>query len=642
MEHHHEHAGHADASPAHDTGRHAGHHTADFLRKFWIAFALAVPIFAYSDMARMLFGFSALQFPDAGILLFVFGSIAFFYCGAVFLTGAARDLSTRRPGMMTLIALAMTASYLYSAASLLLGTGHDLWFELVSLIAIMLLGHWIEMRSVARARGALAELAALVPDTADVERDGALARVPVAQLRVGDIVRVVPGARVPADGEVESGASELDESILTGESRPVAKAAGAEVIAGSINGDGTLRVRVTRIGESTFLSGIMRLVAQAQESKSRLELLSDTAATWLTFIAVGTGALTFAAWFSLGEGLGTAIERTVAVLVVACPHALGLAIPLVAAISTSLAARSGFLVRERRALEAARTVDTVLFDKTGTLTQGTFSASASSDEALALAVAVEAHSEHAIARAVLAEATRRGVSVVSATGFRRVPGVGAEATVDGRHVFVGHRGGADIVVEADGAAVGTITVADSVRPESREAIQLLAQQGVRAVMVTGDSENIARTVAEELGITEYFARVLPGEKAALVERLQKKGRVVAMVGDGVNDAPALAAADVGIAIGAGTNVAIESAGIILVRNDPRDVSKVIALSHLAYAKMLQNLFWATGYNIVAIPLAAGAFTAYGVVLQPAVAAILMSASTVIVAGNAVLLRRSRL
>ncbi len=628
-----------------DHGNHAkraGHHTEALLRKFWIAVALCVPIFFYSEMARSVFGIQGPQFTGSYCLDLILGSAAFFYCGSIFLRGAYTELRDRQPGMMTLIALAITAAYTYSFVSVILGTGHDLLFELASLIAIMLLGHWIEMRSVEGAQGALRELAKLLPDRAEVIKNGVAQTISRGDLKVGDIVLVRPGAQVPADSAIIEGSSELNESIITGESRPVPKSAGMKVIAGSLNGNGSLTVRVTDVGEGTFLAGVMRLVADAQASKSRLQMLSDKAAFYLTLIAIGVGVITFVAW-TLAAGVGAATERLVSVLVITCPHALGLAIPLVVAISTAMAAQEGFLIRERRALEQARTIDTVVFDKTGTLTEGEFAVTtSSSDEALMLAAAVETHSEHPIAKAIIAEAEKRGPTILEARDFERVGGVGAQATVGGKMIFVGQRGGDDVVVEADGRAIGSITVADRVRAEAKEAIDSLKRRGIGVVMITGDSHEVAASVAKQLGITDYFARVQPEEKAQKIKLLQTQGKKVAMVGDGVNDAPALTQADVGIAIGAGTTVAIESAGIILVRNDPRDVAKVVTLSQLTYRKMIQNLAWATGYNVIAIPLAAGVLAYRGIVLQPALAAVFMSASTVAVALNAVLLRNRKL
>ena len=638
MEHtHHNHA----TKNAHD--KHAGHHTADFLTKFWVALALTVPIILYSDLPHAFFGWSAPAFPGSGYMQLVLGSIVFFYGGLVFLKGALDELKARLPGMMTLIATAITTAYLYSVGTTLLGSGMNLYWELSTLIAVMLIGHFVEMKAVQSAKGALRELANLLPDTADIMRGGTPMTVSVSELREGDSALVRPGGKVPADGLVTEGDSEVDESLITGESRPVGKTRGAEVIAGSINGDGSLRIEIKKTGDKTFLAGVMRLVAEAESSKSRLQLLSDRAAFYLTLLAISSGAVTFVAWMYVGEGFGFAIERLVAVLVIACPHALGLAIPLVASISTTMAAQNGFFIKRRLALEAARNITTVLFDKTGTLTKGAFGVTfVTSDEALALAAAVESGSEHPIGKAVVEEARKRALDIKQAQNFKRVPGAGAEGVVEGSRVFVGHQGGSDIVIEVNGKQVGTIAVADTVRPEAKEAVDALKRMGLSVMMITGDSEVVAREVANELGITEYFARVQPEEKSEKVKFLQSQGKRVAMVGDGVNDAPALTQADLGIAIGAGTNVAIESAGIILVKNDPRDIPKIIELSRLTYSKMIQNLLWATAYNIIALPVAAGALAVYGIMLQPAVAAVFMSLSTVIVAINAALLRRATL
>lgn len=603
---------------------------------------MTVPIFFYSEMARAVFGIHGPEFLGWQYALLLFGSAVFFYCGWVFLAGAYDELRAKMPGMMTLIALAISTAYLYSVVSIILGTGHDLLFELSTLIAIMLLGHWIEMRSVQGAQGALTELSKLLPDQAEVIRGNKIEVVALHQLRVGDIVLVKPGAKVPADGKIVEGRSDVNESLITGESKPVEKTLGGAVIAGSINGDGSVKVKIESIGEQTFLAGVMRLVADAQASKSRLQMLSDRAAFYLTLIAIGAGSLTFIVWTILDAGIATATERLVAVLVITCPHALGLAIPLVAAISTTMAARNGLLVRQRSALESARNIDTVLLDKTGTLTEGKFSVTSASNEAVAAAAAVERESEHPIGKAIVEEAHKRGFTIAPAQQFKRLAGTGAQAVVGGKTVFVGHRGGTDIVVEVDGVSLGTITLADTVRPEAKEALRALRAMGISVAMITGDSEEVAAEVAKELEINEYFARVRPEEKSQKVKLLQSKGKKVAMVGDGVNDAPALMQADIGIAIGAGTNVAIESAGIILMRSDPRDIPKIFNLSRLTYRKMIQNLFWATGYNVVAIPLAAGVLASEGIVLQPALAAVFMSASTVIVAANALLLRRQPL
>ncbi len=653
--------------------KHAGHNTFSFLQKFWISLVLTVPIFFYSEMAREAFGIHGPEFLGWQYVLLMLGSAVFFYCGWIFLSSAYRELRARMPGMMTLIALAIIAAYLYSFVSIILGTGHDLLFELSTLIAIMLLGHWIEMRSVQGAKGALKELAKLLPDTADVIRNGKTETVALSDLRTGDKVLVKPGAKIPADGRIVEGQSEINEAIITGESKPVSKTTGAQVIAGSINGDGSLTVEVTHIGDKTFLAGIMRLVADAEASKSKLQMLSDRAAFYLTIIAIVAGVTTFIAWLLANAGVGTATERLVAVLVITCPHALGLAIPLVASISTTMAARNGLLVRRRMALEEARNITTVLFDKTGTLTKGEFGIDAivanegiTEDQVLKTAASVNSQSEHPLASAMVKEAQKRNIALLAIKDFARIGGRGAKARIESSEVYVGNesflkenniqvaaeyqnkidtlskQGKTVIFVVVDKKLIGSIALADVIREESREAIKTLKALGIRTAMVTGDSEDVAAWVSKEIGIDEYFAKVMPDKKAEKVKLLQSKGQKVAMVGDGVNDAPALTQADLGIAIGAGTNVAIESAGIILVKSDPRDIPKIFNLSRLTYNKMIQNLFWATGYNVVAIPLAAGALASYGIILQPALAAVFMSVSTVIVAFNAVLLRRQKI
>lgn len=677
MEHmHHDHSNHVAGSHLVSDktfDKHAGHHTQDFLKKFWIALLLTIPIFVYSEMAMMIFGADVQKFSGFPYILLAIGSIIFFYCGLVFLVSAYHELKARTPGMMTLISLAITAAYGYSIFSILLGGSHDLLFELSSLIAIMLLGHWIEMRSVRSAQGALAELAKLLPDTAEVIRGSTTNIIPLSELRIQDIVLVKPGSKIPADGKIIEGRSALDESVITGESRPIEKKIGDAVIAGAINGDGALHVVIEKIGEETFLAGVMRLVASAQSSKSHLQILSDRAAFYLTIIAVVTSTATFAVWIFIGAGMVTAIERFVAVLVIACPHALGLAVPLVASISTTMAARNGLLIKDRRALEAARNITVVLFDKTGTLTKGEFGVDTivpNGDETferiLQFAASVNKNSEHPLAKSMVSEATNRGITLFAVENFARLAGKGAKGIIGEEEVFVGsadilddlgltvaedaksqiaklsREGKTVIHVVANKKLLGSIALGDVIREESRQAIQSLKDLGIKTAMITGDGEDVAAWVSHELGITEYFSKVMPGEKAEKVKLMQGKGEKVAMVGDGVNDAPALAQADLGIAIGAGTNVAIESAGIILVQSDPRDIPKIIRLSKLTYAKMIQNLFWTTGYNVVAIPLAAGVLAPQGIVLEPAVAAVLMSLSTVIVAFNAVLLHREKI
>ena len=626
--------------------KHAGHSTRMFLRKFWVSLILTAPVVLYSSVMGKIFGWSPPDFSGDELLPFALGSVVFFYGGLVFLSGAWRELRARLPGMMTLIGMAVSAAYLWSIYATFTSE-EPLFWELTTLITIMLLGHYLEMKAVSGARGALKELSKLLPDKAEIVQPATRNPQPttkivsLSELKEGDVVLVRPGGKIPADGEVAFGESEVNESMITGESKPVFKKADDAVIAGTINGDGALQVKVTKIGEKTFLAGVMRLVAEAEASKSRLQLLSDKAALYLTIIAIVGGLLTLFAWLVSGATVSFSVARLVAVLVVACPHALGLAVPLIASISTTKAAQSGFLVKQRLSLESARGVGVVLFDKTGTLTEAKFAVTyASSDEALDLAASVNAHSEHPIAEAIVHEAKRRSLTGSEVKNFKRLPGRGAEGEIAGQKIFVGHQGGDDIVVTRDGSLVGTIAVADAIRPESKEAVMKLKALGLRVAMITGDSEAVAKEVAMELGLDQYFARVLPHEKSDKVRALQKQGLKVAMVGDGVNDAPALAAADLGIAIGAGTNVAIESAGIILVKNDPRDIAKVIKLSKITYRKMIQNLFWATGYNIVALPLAAGVLAARGILLEPALAAVFMSFSTVVVAVNALIMRRA--
>lgn len=657
----------------HEHNKHEGHKTSSFLVKFLIALALTIPIFFYSEMASAIFKIQAPQFAGSQYVLLALGSVVFFYCGLIFLTSAYRELKARLPGMMTLIAIAISAAYLYSFFSILSGTNHDLLFELSSLIAIMLLGHWIEMRSVQGAQGALKELAKLLPDQAEVIRGNKTEIIPLNELRVADVVLVKPGAKIPADGKIIEGNSQLNESIITGESKLVDKGVGHMVIAGAINGDGSLKVEIEKIGEQTFLAGVMRLVADAQASKSRLQMISDRAAFYLTIIAIVGGAITFITWLLAEAGIAIATERLVAVLVITCPHALGLAVPLVASISTTMAARNGLLVRQRLALEAARNINVVLFDKTGTLTKGEFGVDTiipnigvSEDQVLKTAASVNSRSEHPLAKAMVKEAQMRKIELLAVKDFSRLAGKGAQGRIDNSEVYVGNdsfltennisisleyknkidtlskQGKTIIHVIANKKLLGSIALVDVIREESREAIKTLKALGVKTAMVTGDSEDVAVWVSKELGVDQYFARVMPGEKAEKVKSLQSKGQKVAMVGDGINDAPALTQADLGIAIGAGTTVAIESAGIILVRNDPRDIPKIFNLSRLTYNKMIQNLFWATGYNVVAIPLAAGALAFKGIILEPWLAAVLMSVSTIIVACNAVLLRRQKL
>ena len=684
-----QHAGHAAAMGAKGDAEHADHgaehadHTGHenlFRRKFWVSLILSIPVILYSMGLQMMTGLKMPEFPGSEWIAPVFAVVVFFYGGLPFLQMAVPEIKNRQPGMMTLISLAISVAFIYSVASLFLPGQADFFWELVTLIDIMLLGHWIEMRSVRQASGALNALAKLMPDTAErILPDGSTETVRVNQLRTGDRLLVRPGASIPADGEIIDGESSINEAMITGESTPLDKAVGARVIGGSINGDGSLRVQVTATGDQTALAGIMRLVEQAQQSKSRTQILADKAAGWLFYIALGVAAITAVAWI-IATGFNiSVIERVATVLVIACPHALGLAVPLVVSITTAMGAANGILVRDRLALEKMRLIDTVLFDKTGTLTEGKFGvvgvAAADGfkeDEVLALAAAVEGDSEHTIARGIRESAEKRGLTLPEVRGFEAIKGRGAQAHSSEHMLYVGgprllellktslpaplaqfetqaSAKGQSVVhllqSNHDGSspqAVASFALADVIRSESRQAVEKLHEMGVQVAMLTGDSQAVAKAVADELGIDTYFAEVLPEHKDAKVSELQGQGRKVAMVGDGVNDAPALTRADVGIAVGSGTDVAVESAGIILVRNNPLDVVKIIKLSQNSYNKMIQNLVWAAGYNVVALPLAAGVLAPIGILLSPAVGAILMSLSTVIVAINAQLLRRNAL
>jgi P-type Cu2+ transporter len=654
--------------------KHAGHTVEMFRTRFWITLLLTIPALIWDPMIEGWLGYRAPVFPGSRFIPAVFGTIVMVYGGRIFLEGAARELSDRLPGMMTLIGLAISVAFLYSAAVTLGLRGHPLWWELATLVTIMLLGHWIEMRSIFQAQGALKELAKFLPDTAlRMTGHEQTEEVAIDALRDGDVVLVRPGSSIPADGIVRRGRTSVNESMITGESRLVEKAEGDRVIAGTVNAQGSLRVQVTGTGDKTALAGIMRLVEQAQTSRSRAQALADRAAYLLTIIAIVAGAATLVAWLALGATLDFTITRVVTVLVIACPHALGLAVPLVIAISTTMGAQAGLLVRDRRGLEEARTLNAVVFDKTGTLTLGQHrvveivtAGDVGEEDALSLAAAVERDSEHPIAQALMKSADERRIAVPAADEFRSLPGLGVQAVVQGRPLTVGGpellsrlqprlpaeltdatdrfgaRGQAAIHLVEGPRVLAAFAIADAIRPESYEAVRQLHEVGIEVVMLTGDSEAVARNVANELGIDTVFAQVLPEDKAKKIEELQTRGKRVAMVGDGVNDAPALLTADVGIAIGAGTDVAVEAGDVVLVRSDPRDVPRIIRLSRATYRKMIQNLWWAAGYNIFAIPLAAGVLAWAGVLLVPAVGAILMSASTVIVAINAQLLRRVRL
>jgi Cu2+-exporting ATPase len=639
---------------------HTGHEQM-FRRKFWVSLILSIPVLLFSPAVQGFLGYSMPAFPGSQWITPVFSVIVFFYGGLPFLQMAVPEIRNRRPGMMLLISLAIIVAFVYSLAALFIPTGVTFFWELVTLIDVMLLGHWFEMRSVRQASGALNELAKLMPDTAErIRENGETEEVSVTQLQSSDLVLVRPGGSVPADGQVEQGESDVNEAMITGESKPVSKEPGDQVIAGTINGDGSLRVRVTATGDETALAGIMRLVDQAQQSKSDTQILADKAAGWLFYVAIGVAVITAIAWVIAVGFKVDVIARVATVLVIACPHALGLAIPLVVAITTAMGANNGILVRDRLALEEAREIDTVIFDKTGTLTKGEFGVvgiesidSWSDERVLALAAAIEGDSEHTIARGIRQSAEERDLSLPEVSGFEAIKGRGVRADWDGAPVYVGGprllkmleielpeqlaqfeeqasaKGQSVINLVRGDAVAAAFALADVIRPESREAVQRLHEMGVEVAMLTGD-------------IDHYFAEVLPQDKDQKVLEMQNQGKRVAMVGDGVNDAPALTRADVGIAIGSGTDVAIESAGIILVKSNPLDVVKIFTLSRASYRKMVQNLIWATGYNVIALPLAAGILAPFGFLLSPAVGALFMSLSTVIVAVNAQFLRRLQL
>src|SRR5205809_5349969 len=657
----------------HHAGHDHGDMVADFQRRFWVSLALTLPVLATSEMVQHLFGVrGALAFPGDRYVEFAFASAVYLYGGRPFLTGLVAELRQKLPGMMTLVALAITVAYAYSALVVLGLSGNVFFWETATLIDIMLLGHWIEMRSVLGASRALEQLVRLLPAEAHRQRaDGGVDDVPLDAVRPGDRLLVKPGEKIPTDGLVVAGRTNVNQAMLTGESQPVEKGAGDEVIGGAVNGEGAITVEVRRTGAETYLSQVIELVRRAQETRSRTQDLANRAALWLTLIAVGGGTLTLALWLAAGREFSFALERMVTVMVITCPHALGLAVPLVVVVSTGLSARNGLLIRDRSAFERARELDAVVFDKTGTLTEGRFGVTdivpldgRTEAEVLRLAAALESRSEHPIDIGLVRAATERGAQYPAPDGFVAIPGKGAQGTVDGVAVKVvspgylrdqglgawdqeerarrlAAQGKTVVYVLADGALIGAIALADIIRPESRDALGRLKAMGIKPIMLTGDSAAVARWVAAELGLDDYFAEVLPDQKAAKIKEVKRRGLTVAMVGDGVNDAPALVEADVGIAIGAGTDVAIESADIVLVRSDPRDVAAIVELARATYRKMVQNLWWATGYNAVALPLAAGAlYGVAGVLLSPALGAVLMSASTVIVALNAQLLGRS--
>lgn len=652
----------------HNNHSHHEHMIEDFKKRFWICLILTIPIIILSPMIQMFAGMShSMQFKGNMYILFVLSSIVFFYGGWPFLKGLFDELKGGKPGMMTLIAVAITVAYVYSCAIVFGLSGSDFFWELATLIDIMLLGHWIEMKSVMGASKSLEELVKLMPSEAHkISDDGSIMEVKVETLQIGDKILIKPGEKIPADGIVIKGESFVNESMLTGESNPVDKKIGSDVIGGSINGDGSLTVEVKKKGDQSFLSQVIELVKQAQESKSKTQDLANRAALWLTIVALGSGIITFIVWeFILKRNFDFSLERTVTVMVITCPHALGLAIPLVVAVSTALAAGHGLLIRNRAAFEQARNLQAVIFDKTGTLTEGkfgitdviTFTTEVNKDELLKLAASLENNSEHPIAKGIATSVK----NFYSIENFKAIPGKGAEGIIDGKDIKVvspGYLKEKNIAIESsneslnkiysegktvvfvlfDNKLTGAIALADIIRPESKETITSLKAMGIKCMMLTGDNNQVAKAVSQEIGLDEYFAEVLPDKKADKVKEVQSRGLIVAMVGDGVNDAPALAQANVGIAIGAGTDVAIETADIILVRSNPLDVVSLISLARLTYKKMVQNLLWATGYNTFAIPLAAGVLFSYGILLSPAVGAILMSLSTVIVAINARLLK----
>jgi Cu2+-exporting ATPase len=652
--------------------KHAGRSVEMFRQKFWGTLLLSIPTVILAPMTQQWFSFEA---PGGSLasrwVPAIFGTLVFGYGGWMFVQGALNEIHDRMPGMMTLISLGISVAFIFSVAVTFGFPGSDLWWELATLVTIMVLGQWIQMGSISQAQGAVKELAKLLPDTAIRVAGDNLETIAVSELRVGDVMLIRPGASIGADGIVCEGDSDVNESTITGESRPIRKESGARLIAGTVNGSGSLRAEVTGTGDKTALAGIMRLVAQAQSSRSRAQALADRAAFLLTIVAIVAAAVTLIGWSVAGRDASFVIERVVAVLVIACPHALGLAIPLVVAISTTIGARSGLLVRDRRGLEEARRVTAVFFDKTGTLTRGEFRVvdittrqGLAPDDALAIAAAVELDSEHTIAQGIVKSAGERGLRLPRAEGFQAIGGKGVQAIIDGRPVLLGGpallrqlgtqvdptlqaasdraaaRGQSAITMVDGSSATAVFAVADAVRPESREAVQRLHDRRIQVIMMTGDAHAVAQSVSQELGIDAVFAEVLPEQKASKVKEVQQRGERVAMVGDGVNDAPALLTADVGIAIGAGTDVAVEAGDVVLVRNDPRDVARIIALSQATYRKMVQNLWWAAGYNIFAIPLAAGALAPWGIVPPAALGAMLMSLSTIVVAVNAQLLRRA--
>lgn len=653
--------------------KHAGHSVAMFRDKFWLSLLLTIPVLAYSEMIQMWLNITPPSFRGSEYVPFVLSTVIFFYGGLVFIKGAISEIKAKLPGMMTLISLAIITAYVYSVATQFFINGEGFFWELATLVTIMLLGHWLEMASVAKAENALDAISELLPDKAEKLVNGQPKLVLVSELHVGDIVLVRPGTRIPVDGVITDGSSSIDESAITGESKPVNKTVKDEVVAGTVNQDGSIGVRVTKLGNDTALAGIMRLVAEAGKSKSKVQVLADKAAFVLTITAIVTAIITFVVWF-IAKDAGFALERSVTVLIIACPHALGLAIPLVVSISTALSAKNGLLVRKRLALESARKLDWVLFDKTGTLTKGEHGVtniwatkSYSEEDVLHLTASLEQNSEHIVGRGIVRKAKADRIHLDKVTNFKALPGLGVQGTLHGNKVYIAASyryleenkltlpaeiakavkqaakdGKTEVYLITNKKVIGALGLADIVRDESKQAIKTLQSMGIKTAMITGDSSAVASYVSKQLGLDQYFAEVRPENKAAKVKELQKNRQKVAMVGDGINDAPALTQADIGIAIGAGTDVAIKSADIILVKSNPEDVVKVINLSKATYKKMSQNLVWATGYNVFAIPLAAGVLYGAGIVLAPALGAVLMSVSTVVVALNAQLLRRAKL
>ena len=672
MDHsHHEH--HHDNNERQEHDKHAGHSVAMFKDKFWLSLLLTIPVLVYSEMIQHWLNITPPAFPGSQYVPFVLSTVIFFYGGMVFIRSALGELKAKLPGMMTLISLAIITAYVYSIATQFFIEGEGFFWELATLVTIMLLGHWLEMASVAKAENALDAISKLLPDKAEKLVNGKPKQVLVSELKVGDLVLIRPGASIPVDGVIMDGSSSVDEAAITGESKPVTKGVDDEVVAGTNNQDGSLTVKVTKIGQDTALAGIMRLVAEAQSSKSNVQVLADKAAFYLTIVAIATSIVTFVFWL-IAKDAGFALERSVTVLIIACPHALGLAIPLVVSISTALSARNGLLVRKRLALEAARNLDWVLFDKTGTLTKGEHGVTDvwatkgyTEEDILHLTASLEQNSEHIVGKGIVRKAEEQHVHLDKVANFKALPGLGVQGTLHGSEVYIAasyryieenklivpaeiahsvkqaaKEGKTEVYLITDKKVVGALGLADIVREQSKQTIKTLKEMGIKTAMITGDSDEVAAYVSKQLGLDQYFAEVKPEDKAAKVKELQKNGQQVAMVGDGINDAPALTQADIGIAIGAGTDVAIKSADIILVKSDPHDVVKVINLSKRTYSKMAQNLVWATGYNVFAIPLAAGVLYSAGIILAPALGAVLMSVSTVVVALNAQLLRRAEL